>query len=193
MARRFDWAPVELEDRLQAARLGLVEASRRFDPALGVSFATYAVPLMLGEVRRLVEKSQAVAGVRGARALMRQAALAQQRLEAELGRPVTVQEVAQALGVEPAELAAADAALAPPVELEEPRAAPSDTSSDWSEHAAVRQALEKLSPGLRQVVWLRFFQGWSQQEVASALGISQPVVSRRERQALALLRRQLEQ
>lgn len=200
VARRFRWAPVPFEDLLQAARLGLVEAAARFDASAGVSFTTYALPIMLGEVRRLVEKDRAVSGIRSARALVREAERHKKRLEAERGRDVTVADVARAMGVDAAELAAAIGAMADPVPMEAARAASpgSAAAADradleaWTDRVAVRQALGLLPPDLRRIVYLRYFRGWSQQEVAQALGMSQPVVSRRERLALAALRQSLE-
>lgn len=199
VARRFRWAPVPFEDLLQAARLGLVEAAARFDPSAGASFATYAVPIMLGEVRRLVERAGAVAGLRSARALMREAERHRALLQARRGREPTLAEVAEAMGVDAAELSAAIGALADPVPVDPglPEAVeargplPLAASDDWTDRLAVRQALDRLPPDLKQVVYLRYFRGWSQQEVAQALGWSQPVVSRRERLALTMLRHSL--
>lgn len=200
VARRFRWAPVPFEDLLQAARLGLVKASARFDPSKGVSFATYALPVVLGEVRRLVEQARAVSGVRSARALVRDAERLRKRLEAEYGRDVTLGEVARAMGIEAAELAAAIGAMADPLPVDEEPAdrgvtATKDDRVDpdaWTDRVAVRQAVGRLPDDLGRIVYLRYFRGWSQQEVAQALGISQPVVSRRERAALAILRKSLE-
>lgn len=199
VARRFRWAPVPFEDLLQAARLGLVEAAARFDPSAGASFATYAVPIMLGEVRRLVERAGAVGGLRSARALVREAERHRKRLEAQQGREPTLAGVAEAMGVDAAELSAAVGALADPVPVdaglpeavEAPILADPAASDAWTDRLAVRQALGRLPPDLKQIVYLRYFRGWSQQEVAQALGWSQPVVSRRERRALSMLRQSL--
>lgn len=200
VARRFRWSTVPFEDLLQAARLGLVQAAARFDPELGISFATYAVPIMLGEVRRLVERGRPVSGTRTARALVERAEAVRQRLESQMSREATLAEVAEAVGVDPAELAAAIGALSQPLPLEpgpmpagaggEPGEPPSPDA--WIERLAVRQALVGLPSDLREIVYLRYFRGLSQSEVARILGISQPVVSRRERAALALLRHRLE-
>ena len=200
VARRFRWSAVPYEDLLQAARLGLVQAAARFDPHLGIAFATYAVPIMLGEVRRLVDRARPVSGARTARALVARAEAVRQRLERQTSREVTLGEVAGDLGVDAAELAAAIGALSDPLPLEpdpsaaqagpEPAGAPSPDA--WIDRLAVRQALAGLPSEWRAIVYLRYFRGLSQSEAARILGISQPVVSRRERAALALLRHRLE-
>lgn len=199
VARRFRWAPVPFEDLLQAARLGLVRAAARYDPASGLSFATYAVPVMLGEVRRLVEKSRPVSGIRSARALVEEARRCRDRMEAERGRPVALEELARALGVEGAELAAAVGAVTEPLPLEESWAGPrgregeeAHREQEWADRFAVREAIRRLPAELGGIVFLRYFQGRTQQEVARSLGLSQPAVSRRERRALEMLRQDLE-
>ncbi|MEW6044913.1 MAG: sigma-70 family RNA polymerase sigma factor [Bacillota bacterium] len=195
VARRFRAFPVEFDDLLQAARLGLVEAAARFDPSAGVSFATCAVPIMLGQLRRLVEKSRAVSGVRGAAELLRAAEECRRRFQADRGRDATLTELAAMMGVDAAELAAAVGAMAAPVPLEETPlspAAPPGEAEHWADTLDVRRALGRLPDELRRIVYLRFFQGLRQREVAQLLGLSQPVVSRREREALAHLRRDLE-
>lgn len=198
IARRFVRTGIEFDDLVQAARLGLVEAARRFDPGLGTAFTTYALPVVLGEVRRCVTKSRAVSGTRRAESLVHRARLAQQRLETTLGRPPAVSEVASELGVDPGELALAGTALSPAEPLDVGRVGLDDAEGLGAQGerlvdaVATHHALGALPGQLRVIVYLRFFAGWTQQEVANALGLSQPAVSRRERQALAQLRPHLE-
>ena len=195
VARRFRGRGVPFEDLLQAARLGLVQAASRFDPTAGAAFATYAVPVVLGEVRRLVERSGAAAGARGARSLVGRAARVRRDLACRWGREPTLAEVAEAMGVEAAELASAIGAVSEPLPLEHVPAEGAGASGDveaWTDRLAVRQALACLPAEWRRIVYLRYYRGWSQGEVARALGISQPTVSRRERAALAALRHRLD-
>lgn len=180
-------AGLEWDDLEQAARVGLVEAARRFRPDRGTAFSTFAVPYMVGEIRRFLQRRHPVAGLRSARELLKQAEQRRTELEAAGAAPLTLAQLATALGVEATELALAVAAVAPPLPLE-----PSGASGPDEERLAVRLALGRLPPELARIVYLRFFLGLTQQEVARRLGLSQPVVSRRERLALGLLRQQLE-
>mgnify|MGYP005842078413 CR=1 FL=1 len=206
MARRFIRSGLEFDDVVQAARLGLVEAAHRYDPACGAAFSTFAVCYMVGEIRRLVERSRAASGTRGAQQRLRRAAAAASRLARELGRAPTLAEVAAKTGCDPVELAAAIGAVADPLPYEaaqqgdrQPPAGPGDpmppgtepTGPGW-DRLAVRLALRQLPPTMARLVYLRFYMGLAQQEAARQLGVSQPTVSRWEREALARLRRHLE-
>ena len=217
---------LEWDDLEQAARLGLLEAARRFRPQLGTAFSTFAVPYIVGEIRRFLQRSHPVAGLGGVRELLRRAEQRRARLEAAGAGPVTLAQLAVALDVEPAELALAVAAAAPPLSLDLPAAhgvtpeglaarhgssgqrgrrggaggpaGPGDPGGSPGpdgpdeDRLAVRLALGRLPAELARIVYLRFFRGWTQQEVARRLGLSQPVVSRRERLALSLLRQELD-
>ena len=191
VARRFMRPGLEWDDLEQAARVGLLQAARRFRPELGTAFSTFAVPYMVGEVRRWLGKRHPVGGLAGSRELARRAELCRQRLQAE--GAVTLSRVAAELGVEAAELAMAVAAAATPLPLDLPTGAPPGSVEPPDEQQmAVRLALGRLPRELARIVYLRFYRGLTQAEVARELGLSQPVISRRERMALQLLRQQLE-
>ncbi len=206
MARRFIRSGLEFDDVLQAARLGLVEAARRYDPACGAAFSTFAVCYMVGEIRRLVERSRAASGTRGAQQRLRQAAAAASHLARELRRAPTLAEVAAKIGCDPVELAAVIGAVAEPLPYEEvqhggrqslggsgnPIPSGTEATDPGWDRLAVRLALRQLPPSMARLVYLRFYVGLAQQEAARQLGVSQPTVSRWERQALARLRGHLE-
>ena len=116
-ARRFVGRGIDYEDMVQAGSLGLVKAARNFDPGRGLRFSTYAVPVILGEIRRLFRDGGAMRVSRGLRELAQQAQRISEGLEAGLGRAPTVGEIADKLGVTPPRPARALGALRRPMSL----------------------------------------------------------------------------
>lgn len=190
----------DLDDLFQQGAIGLLKAIDRFDPSYGVEFSTYAVPVILGEIRRYLRDNLPLRIPREFQEL----ALKARKIEAELysstGREPSVKEVAGAMGIEVSELVEALESLRPPVELDglreeagrdtiaDPRY-PATGDSYGTEYLDVKIALERLPPRLRTILVLRHFQGKTQVEVARDLGLSQAQVSRLEREALLQLRR----
>lgn len=200
-ARRFTGRGIEYDDLYQAGCLGLIKATDGFEPERGLQFSTYAVPLILGEMRRLFREGGAVKVSRSLRELSLRAAHARERLLLACGREPTVEELAAELGVEPAEAAEAIAAGLPPVSLvigdeegeertlELPSPSPEEQITD---RLAVNQLLERLEPRDRLLLRLRYLAHQTQQATALRLGMTQVQVSRREKRLLACLREQLE-
>lgn len=198
-AHRFRGRGIEYDDLYQAGCMGLVKASAAFDPERGVMFSTYAVPVILGEIRRLFRDGGTVKVSRSLKELGLAAAKTRDRMGSELLREATVSEVAERMGRTPEEIAEALAATAPPVSLtggEEdgsgqidlPEEGPEERISDL---LSLGQLLERLDERDRELIRLRYYGGKTQTEVARRLGMTQVQVSRREKRLLLSMREQL--
>lgn len=199
-AKRFRGRGVEYDDLVQAGCIGLIKAADGFEPERGLKFSTYAVPLILGEIKRLFRDGGAVKISRPLKELSLRATRERERLAKELGREPTVQELADALGVEPAEAAQAISASLPPLSLtragEEDDAEQIDLPIDSPEEQitdrlALQQLLAQLEPRDRRLIELRYVARRTQQATAEQLGMTQVQVSRRERALLLALREKL--
>ena len=196
LANRFRGRGVEYEELYAAGCVGLVKAVDRFEPERGLCFSTYAVPVILGEIRRLVRDGGSVKISRSLKELSVTAARLRDQLSAN-GEP-RISDIAQALGVTPEEAAEALCAGIPPVSLDhggedgEPLPVPSASGEDaLIDRLALRQCLSELSGEDREILMLRYFRRKTQCETAQILGMTQVMVSRRERKLLKELREQL--
>lgn len=196
LANRFRGRGVEYEELYAAGCVGLVKAVDRFEPERGLCFSTYAVPVILGEIRRLFRDGGSVKISRSLKELSVKAARVRDQLSAN-GEP-RISDIAQALGVTPEEAAEALCAGIPPVSLDhggedgEPLPVPSASGEDaLIDHLALRQCLSELSGEDREILMLRYFRRKTQCETAQILGMTQVMVSRRERKLLKELREQL--
>ncbi len=194
---RFLGRGMEYDDLFQAGCVGLIKAADRFDPSLGYKFSTYAVPLILGEMRRLFRDGGAVKVSRGLRELSMRAVHAAEEIEKKTGEAPTVSTLAAYMGISEERCAEALNAAQPtlsltnfegdgeqdiPVESHEERV---------SDRLALYQVLEALPEKDRCLLEYRYFQRKTQVETARYLGISQVQVSRREKKLLSKLRRLL--
>jgi len=196
LANRFRGRGVEYEELYAAGCVGLVKAVDRFEPERGLCFSTYAVPVILGEIRRLFRDGGSVKISRSLKELSVKAARLRDQLSAN-GEP-RISDIAQALGVTPEEAAEALCAGIPPVSLDhggedgEPLPVPSASGEDaLIDRLALRQCLSELSGEDREILMLRYFRRKTQSETAQILGMTQVMVSRRERKLLKELREQL--
>ncbi len=196
LANRFRGRGVEYEELYAAGCVGLVKAVDRFEPERGLCFSTYAVPVILGEIRRLFRDGGSVKISRRLKELSVKAARVRDQLSAN-GEP-RISDIAQALGVTPEEAAEALCAGIPPVSLDhggedgEPLPVPSASGEDaLIDRLALRQCLSELSGEDREILMLRYFRRKTQCETAQILGMTQVMVSRRERKLLKELREQL--
>lgn len=195
-ARRFIGRGIDYEDMVQAGSLGLVKAAQNFDPGRGLRFSTYAVPVILGEIRRLFRDGGAMRVSRGLREQAQQAQKVSERLEEELGRAPTVNEIAGELGVTPQRAALALGALRRPVsltggeegeQLEIPVEAPEEQTAERLTLYAIIDSLEGRD---RRLIWCRYFKGMTQTKTAEELGMTQVQVSRREKKLLEYMRQE---
>ncbi len=198
-AKRFKGRGIEYDDLFQAGCLGLVKAVDAFDESRGVRFSTYAVPVILGEMRRLFRDGGTVKVGRTLKELSIRATRECAAFEARQGRQPSIGELAQALGVETAEAAQALGAAQQPLsltaetddgggQLDIPVEAPEEK---LSELLALKQVVGELAPKDRSLIILRFFRSLTQVKTAEILGMTQVQVSRREKKILQELRTKL--
>ena len=198
-AHRFKGRGIEYDDLYQAGCMGLVKASAAFDAGRGVMFSTYAVPVILGEIRRLFRDGGTVKVSRSLKELGLAAGRTRELLGSELGREATVGEVAQRMGRSPEDIAQALAATAPPLSLTEGAAegsGPTDLPAARPEERlrdllSLQQLLAALEERDRKLIFLRYYRGKTQTEVARCLGMTQVQVSRREKRILQAMREQM--
>lgn len=195
-AHRFRGRGVEYEDLFQAGCVGLVKASAAFDPKRGVMFSTYAVPVILGEMRRLFRDGGTVKVSRSMKELGMRAMRARESLAAGLQREPSIAELAAELKKTPEEVAQALAATAPPFSLTgDPieGGGQTDLPVDSSEEMildllSLDKSLSELPERDRQLIGLRYFRGLTQTETAVILSMTQVQVSRREKKIIEFLR-----
>lgn len=199
-ARRFMGRGVEYDDLVQAGCVGLVKAVDGFDPSRGLRLSTYAVPVIMGEIRRLFRDGGAVKVGRTLKELSLRAARERERFAGEEGREPSVSELAERLDVDTATAAEALGASLPPLSLTRwddgedsdqidlPVPPPEESITD---RLALRQVLSELEERDRRLIEWRYLHRRTQQATAEALGMTQVQVSRRERVILKELRRKL--
>ena len=206
MVHRFSNVSLDPDDLFQVGCLGLVKALNHFDPSFKVMFSTYAVPMILGEIRRYVRESNGVKVSRSMRDTAYKAMQAREVLEAKNAGDPTLYEIAQEMDVPVKEVVCALDAIATPISLYEPISGEgSDTllvmdgvvgernpEEGWTERLDLRAAIKGLPDQERSVIRLRYYNGRTQVEVSKALGISQAQVSRLENNAIKRLRSVLE-
>ena len=198
-AKRFKGRGMEYDDLFQAGCLGLVKAVDHFDESRGLKFSTYAVPVILGEMRRLFRDGGAVKVGRSLKELSIRASRKAAEFAEKEGRSPTVGELAQRLGVEPAEAAQALGAAQMPLTLtasEEDGGGQMDISVEGedekiAELLSLKQVVKELPPRDQNIIYFRYYKHRTQTETAQALGMTQVQVSRREKVILQELRRKL--
>ncbi len=199
-AGRFKGRGIEYDDLYQAGCVGLIKAVDGFEPERGLKFSTYAVPVILGEIKRLFRDGGAVKVSRSLKELSLRATRLREQLANIHGREPTIQELATALGVDVTEAAQAITAGLPPLSLTrtdeddngEQIDLPIDSHENYiTDRLALKQLFAEL-PGIdRQLLYLRYIAGQTQQNTANQLGMTQVQVSRRERALLLTMREQL--
>ena len=199
MARRLSIPEGEWEDVIQAGFVGLTQAVNRFDPKRGVQFSTYAVPLILGEMREQLRRSHTIRVGRRAASRSARVLRLHEELTGRMGRQPTLRELAEAAEITPEEAAMALEAMMPVASMdeadEEGGIRQIKDENDMEEQAVAaleaRAALARLDERQRRLVLLRFYHDQTQSQVSRQLGISQVQVSRLEKRALQRLREQL--
>ena len=201
VARRYYGRGVDPEDLYQLGCLGFLKAIRGFDTEYGTQFSTYAVPKIAGEIRRFLRDDGAVKVSRGTKERAASLRLKRLELSQKLGREPTVGELAEATGLEPEDIAAADTAMLTVASLQGESGEDGfslDTvlgdegiEDELVEKLTLRQAIDQLPERERMVILLRFYKNLTQDRVSKVLGVSQVQVSRIERRAVAKLREAL--
>lgn len=198
-ANRFRGKGIDYDDLFSAGCLGLVKAADGFRPELGFAFSTYAVPAVLGEIRRLFRDGGAIKISRSLKERARTASRIREELTNALDREPTLRELAEKMGVSEFEMAELVNLASPVVSLTELDEAgggqtdiPVESGEDEIQNSlALGEVLERLPENDRRLIELRYYKGFTQMKTAEALGLSQVQVSRRERSILLEMRKRL--
>jgi RNA polymerase sigma-B factor len=203
LARRFHDADEQLDDLVQVGFVGLMKAIDKYDPARGASFTSYAVPTIVGEIQHYFrDVEQAIPLPRRLHDLRQRAAQEVERLSQQLERTPSDAEVAEALDATPEDIAATHTPR--PLSLDDREASAREPGLDAALHAVsndiermedratIVQILARLTPRERIVLYLRFYVGLSQTEVAKRLNVSQMQVSRLQHHGLEKIKRSIE-
>ena len=194
---RFRGRGIEYDDLFGAGCLGLVKAANAFKEELGFCFSTYAVPVILGEIKRLFRDGGAVKVSRGLKELSLRAVRMQGVLCSKLGREPRIAEIAEGLGVTSEEIAEALCAAVPPSSLsyvdedggvkELEIGTALSAEDEVSDNIALRQIISRLDDNDRNLIMLRYFSNKTQSETAKLIGMTQVQVSRREKKLLKIM------
>ena len=201
LIKRFRIKNLGADDVFQAGCVGLIKAIDGFDVAVGVKFSTYAVPMIVGEIKRYLRDGNSLRVARSIRDTAYRVLKAREEIEGR-DEEATIEKIAEMLQVEQREVVYALDAISDPVSLYEPvynKAGDTlllmdqlcdekNTDEIWTEHVALGEAMEKLGEREKKILYLRYYQGKTQTEISEEVGISQAQVSRLEKNALQNIR-----
>lgn len=196
--QRFSQRGEYMDDLFQVGCIGLIKAIDNFDLSQNVQFSTYAVPMIIGEVRRYLRDNNSIRVSRSLRDIAYRALTVKEQLTGKNSKEPTVEEIAKELGLKKEEVVFALDAIVEPMSLFEPMyndngdavyvmdQVKDEKNSDrvWIEEIALKEAISRLSDREKKILDLRFFQGKTQMEVAEEIDISQAQVSRIEKSAI---------
>lgn len=201
--QRFSGRGENPDDLFQVGCIGLIKAIDNFDTEVGVQFSTYAVPMIIGEVRRFLRDEGPIRVSRSLKDIAYKALRAKEAFIAENSREPSIEEISKAIDVPREDIVFALDAIADPVSLFEPVyndggeaiyvmdqvKDTKNTDANWLESIALNEAMKHLDSREKHILNLRFFCGKTQMEVAEEIGISQAQVSRLEKSALKEMRK----
>lgn len=196
--QRFSGRCDNMDDLFQVGCVGLIKSIDNFDLSLNVQFSTYAVPMIIGEIRRYLRDNNPIRVSRSIRDLAYKALQAKEQLTKELNKEPTVEQIAKEVGVPPEEIVFSFEAIQDPLSLQEPVyndgseslyimdqvSDSKEIDEKWAISLTIAQAMKKLNEREKAIITKRFFDGRTQMEVADELGISQAQVSRLEKEAI---------
>lgn len=204
LVKRF-WAKnANADDVFQAGCVGLIKAIDNFDLKFNVKFSTYAVPMILGEIKRYLRDGNSLRVSRSIRDTAYRILKVREGIE-EKDEEATIEKIAEVMKVKESEVAYALDAISDPISLYEPVYNKSgdalelmdqiydETQSDeiWTERVALREAMERLGDRERKILQLRYYEGKTQTEISAEIGISQAQVSRLEKNALGSIKKEI--
>ncbi len=201
--QRFGGRGENSDDLFQVGCIGLIKAIDNFDTSLNVQFSTYAVPMIIGEVRRYLRDNNPIRVSRSIRDLAYKAIQVREKLTREDGKEPSIERIAKELGIEREEIAFSFDAIQDPISLQEPVykdgsenifimdqvSDNKNTDEKWAENLSLAEAMKKLSQREKVIITKRFFDGRTQMEVAEEIGISQAQVSRLEKTAIQRIKK----
>lgn len=196
--QRFSGRSDNMDDLFQVGCVGLIKAIDNFDLSLNVQFSTYAVPMIIGEIRRYLRDNNPIRVSRSIRDLAYRALQAREKLTKEFNKEPTVDQIAKEIGVPREEVVFSFEAIQDPLSLQEPVyndgaeniyimdqvKDTKNTDESWANNITIEQAMQKLNDREKMIITKRFFDGRTQMEVADEIGISQAQVSRLEKDAI---------
>ena len=197
LVKRFRIKNHGADDVFQAGCVGLIKAIDGFDVSVGVKFSTYAVPMIIGEIKRYLRDGNSLRVSRSIRDMAYKVLKARENIEGR-DEEATIEKIAQELQVAEREVVYALDAISDPVSIYEPvynKAGDTlllmdqlcdekNTDEVWTEHVALGEAIEKLGEREKKILYLRYYEGKTQTEISEEVGISQAQVSRLEKNAL---------
>lgn len=202
--QRFANRGENFDDIFQVGVIGLIKSVENFNTSLNVRFSTYAVPMIMGEVRRYLRDNSVIKVSRSIKDVAYKAMQAKERLTIKNQKEPTIDEIAKEIDVPRADVVTALESISDPISLYEPVFSDSgdtlyvldqvgDKNDDlsWLEEISLKEAIANLLPREKRILNLRFFQGKTQVEVAKSIGISQAQVSRLEKGALDRIKRNI--
>ncbi|MBR4056818.1 MAG: RNA polymerase sporulation sigma factor SigG [Oscillospiraceae bacterium] len=203
--QKFSGRGENVDDLFQVGCIGLIKAIDHFDVTQPVRFSTYGVPMIAGEIRRYLRDNSAIRVSRSIRDTAYRVLQAKEKATGELGREPSVEELAERLQIRREEIVFAMDAISDPVSLYEPVYSdggesicvmdqirdPNNSDESWLERLAISDAVENLGAREKRILALRYYDGKTQMEVASEVGISQAQVSRLEKNAIAQIKRSI--
>lgn len=203
--KRFSSSNENVDDLFQIGCVGLMKAVDNFDPDREVKFSTYAVPMIIGEIRRYLRDNNSIRVSRSLRDTAYKAIYAKEGYLKKHMKEPTVQEIAEEIGIAKEDIVFALDAIQAPVSLYEPVyndggdtlyvmdqvSDKKNREENWIEELSLEAAMERLNERERYIIRLRFFEGKTQMEVAEQIDISQAQVSRLEKNALTVMRQYL--
>ena len=205
VVQRFTNRGENPDDLFQVGCIGLIKAIDNFDINQNVRFSTYAVPMIIGEIRRYLRDNSAIRVSRSMRDTAYRVLQAREKLQRENQREPTVEQIAKELDIPREQVVFAMDAVVDPVSLFDPVYSDGgdtvcvmdqvrdtrNTDESWLDRIALREAVDKLSPREQRILAMRFYDGKTQMEVSGEIGISQAQVSRLEKNAISTIRRNL--
>ena len=203
--QRFNQSGENLDDLFQIGCIGMIKAIDNFDISLNVQFSTYAVPMIIGEIKRFLRDNSTIRVSRSLKDTAYKAITTRENLMKKNLKEPSITEIAEEIGISKADIVIALEAVTPSISLYEPVfndggdtlyvidqvKDKKNTEDRWVRNIALKEAINRLSPRERQIITLRFFDCRTQTEVAKDLGISQAQVSRLEKCALRDMKRHL--
>jgi RNA polymerase sporulation-specific sigma factor len=207
LIQRFAHRGYELEDLFQIGTIGLIKAIDKFDFSYGVKFSTYAVPMIIGEIRRFLRDDHPIKVPRSYKELVYKINRSREKLSLKLKRDPTIKEIAADIGVESEDvIIALEAVQSPssiydtlyqddsdPIYVLDQLCVEKENTPIWFENIALKEVLDKLPVREKKVLMLRFFEDKTQSEIAKVMNLSQVQISRIERAALHRLRQILKE
>jgi len=202
--QRFTNRGENLDDLFQVGCIGLIKAIDNFNPELLVKFSTYGVPMIIGEIRRYLRDNNSIRVSRSMRDTAYKAMQVKEQLTTANGKEPSVDEIAKALEIKREDVVLALESIVEPVSLYEPvfsdggdtiyvmdQVGDKNDDNNWLDEIALKEAIADLSNREKRILSMRFFQGKTQMEVASEIGISQAQVSRLEKGALDKIKKDI--